>query len=99
MTRSRTPQRFWEREHHDLSVWHRLTPRQRRQPYWQRREIQWRKAALLALMAGVELPEAVARMLDDLSTETKAPRRASGGTAWGGASGNHRPRSDLRPLP
>jgi hypothetical protein len=56
-------QRFWDRERHDLEVYSRLTERQRRrQPHWQLRERQWRKAALLTLMAGGELPESLARM-------------------------------------
>jgi hypothetical protein len=55
-------QRFWERERRDLEVYAGLTKRQRCQPKWQMRERQWRKAALLTLAAGGELPEALARM-------------------------------------
>jgi hypothetical protein len=55
-------QLFWDRERHDLERYSRLTERQRRQPYWQLRERQWHKAALLTLMAGGELPKSLARM-------------------------------------
>jgi hypothetical protein len=59
-------QRFWARERRDFEVWHRLTPRQRRTPYWQERERQWQNAsriALILLAAGDELPEPLARVL------------------------------------
>jgi hypothetical protein len=48
-------ERFFQRERRDFEVWHRLTMKQRRSPYWQQRERQWQSASrirLLLLMAG-----------------------------------------------
>jgi hypothetical protein len=66
LTLEQRRQRFWARERRDFEVWHRLTPRQRRTPYWRQRERQWQNAAkvgLIMLAAGDELPELLARAL------------------------------------
>jgi hypothetical protein len=95
-------QRFWARERRDFEVWHRLTPRQRRSPYWRQRERQWQNAAkvgLILLATGEELPEPLARALATppatgspsglfASDLADVPRRAAGGTPWGSAWGS-----------
>jgi hypothetical protein len=76
LTLEQRRQRFWARERRDFEVWHRLTPRQRRSPYWRQRERQWQNAAkvgLILLAAGDELPEPLARAL--------APPPATGSTS------------------
>jgi hypothetical protein len=95
-------QRFWARERRDFEVWHRLTPQQRRSPYWRQRERQWQNAAkvgLILLATGEELPEPLARALATppatgspsglfASDLADVPRRAAGGTPWGSAWGS-----------
>jgi hypothetical protein len=81
-----------------LQVYGRLPKRQRIQPKWQLRERQWHKAALLIMLAGGELPEAIARLLPAEAAVpalipkatglpsglfSDVPRRAAGGTPWG----------------
>jgi hypothetical protein len=95
-------QRFWARERRDFEVWYRLTPRQRRSPYWRQRERQWQNAAkvgLILLAAGEELPEPLARALAPppatgfpsglfASDLADMPRRAADDTPWGSAWGS-----------
>jgi hypothetical protein len=55
LTLEQKRERFFQREQRDSLVWHRLTPKQRRSPYWQHREQQWKNASrirILYLMAG-----------------------------------------------
>jgi hypothetical protein len=57
LTLEQKRERFFQRERRDFEVWHRLTPKQWRSPYWQQRERQWQNASrirLLLLMAGDE---------------------------------------------
>jgi hypothetical protein len=59
LTLEQKRERFFQRERRDFEVWHRLTPKQRRAPYWQQREQQWQNAGrirLLLLMAGQDWP-------------------------------------------
>jgi hypothetical protein len=69
-------QRFLERERRDFEVWPRLTPGQRRMPYWRQRERQWQNAGKLGLilhLAGDELPEPLARALAPLQAPAPPP--------------------------
>jgi hypothetical protein len=82
LTPEQQRQRFFERETRDAEVWARLTPRQRRTPYWRQRELQWRnagKVGLLLLMvgAGEPLPEPIRRHFD-LPADEPPPRTPSG---------------------
>jgi hypothetical protein len=66
LTLEQRRRRFFDRERHDFEVWPRLTPRQRRSPYWREREAQWQNAGKIGLLlhlAGEEPPEPLARAL------------------------------------
>jgi hypothetical protein len=77
MKNTSRPLRASRNEADDLVKWLRLTPRQRRQPYWQQRQRGWQRAALIFALAGIEPPPLAARWLG------LPPRAPWNTTSWG----------------